>query len=74
MTRYEMFLMGGSAALLLAVIMFFSAATKDMPIQKSLAVFVLGAVLLYFADSYSLRGIRLGDIPPVFYRFVMSFF
>lgn len=74
MSRYELFLVGGSAALVLAVVMFFSAATKDMPLQKSLAVFMLGSVLLYFADQHSAHGIQPGDIPGVFATFIKSFF
>ena len=64
----------GSTALALAVVMFFSAATRDMPLRKSLAMFILGSVLLYFADHYSAHGIRPGDIPGVFLRFIKSSF
>ncbi len=74
MSRYEMFLMGGSVTLILAVIMFFSAATKDQPVQKSLAIFLLGAALLFVADSYSGGGIDPGDIPSVFGKFIAGFF
>ncbi len=74
MSRYEMFLMGGSITLVLAVIMFFSAATKDQPVQKSLAIFLLGAGLLYVADGYSGGGIDPGDIPATFIKFVAGLF
>ncbi len=74
MSRYEMFLMGGSITLILAVLMFFSAATKDQPVQKSLAIFLLGAGLLYVADHYSGGGIDPGDIPATFIKFAAGLF
>lgn len=74
MSRYEMFLLGGSAMLMLAVLMFFSAASRDQPIQKSMVAFVFGGVLLYFADINSSNGIYPGDVPSVIYKFALMFF
>lgn len=74
MSHYEMFLLGGSAMIALAVLLFFSAASRDNPVRKALVVFILGGVLLYFADLYSPNGIEPGDIPSVLYKFVLMFF
>lgn len=60
--------------LMLAVLMFFSAGSRDQPIHKSLVAFVLGGVLLYFADLNSSRGIYPGDVPSVIYKFALMFF
>ncbi len=60
--------------IVLAVLLFFSAATQDQPVQKSLAIFLLGGVLLYFADVNSSQGLIPGDIPGVFIKFVKTMF
>jgi len=74
MTHYEMFLMGGSALLALSVLMFFTAASQDMPLQKSIAIFALAAGLLLLADKSSHGGLNPADIPHVFNKFILSFF
>ena len=71
MSRYEMFLLGGSTMFVFALLLFFSAATQDKPVQKSLAFFVLGGVLMYMADVNSAHGLVPGDIPGVFYKLVL---
>ncbi len=73
MSRYDMFLMGKHSPCIGGRDVF-SAATRDMLLRKSLAMFILGSVLLYFADHYSAHGIRPGDIPGVFLRFIKSSF
>ncbi len=60
--------------LVLALLMFFSAASRDRPIQKSMVTFVLGGALLYFADKASSNGIYPGDVPAVIYKFALMFF
>ena len=74
MSRYEMFLLGGSSMIVLAVLLFFTAATQDQPVQKSLAIFLLGGVMFYFADSYSASGLVPGDIPATFIKFLKTLF
>jgi len=74
MSQYELFLLGGSSMIVLAVLLFFTAATQDQPIQKSLAIFLLGGVLLYFADINSSHGLVPSDIPGVFIKFVQTMF
>jgi hypothetical protein len=60
--------------LVLAVLFLFSAGAHDAPMRKSMAFFMLGAGLLYFADKYSSSGIVPGDIPGVFIKLVTMFF
>lgn len=74
MSDYEMLLLGGSSMITFAVLLLFTAGTNDQPLQKSMAVFLLGGVLLYFADGKSASGLEPGDIPEVFTKFVLSFF
>ena len=74
MSKYELFLLGGSSMLVLAVIFLFSAGAHDAPMRKSMAFFMLGAGLLYFADKYSSSGIVPDDIPGVFIKLVTMFF
>ena len=69
-----MFLLGGSSLIAFAVILLFSAGTQDKPLQKSMAVFLLGGVLLYFADANSAHGLVPGDIPGVLKKFILMFF
>jgi len=73
MSKYEMFLLGGSSMLVFAVLLLFSAGAHDQPLRKSMAFFLLGAGLLYMADKYSSSGIVFGDIPGVFIKLVSTF-
>ncbi len=73
MSKYEMFLLGGSSMLVFAVLLLFSAGAHDQPLRKSMAFFLLGAGLLYMADRYSSSGIVFGDIPGVFIKLVSTF-
>jgi len=57
-----------------AVLLLFSAGAHDKPLRKSMAFFLLGAGLLYMADTYSSGGIDAGDIPGTFIKFVTMFF
>lgn len=74
MSRYELFLLGGSSMTILAVLLFFTAATQDRPVQKSLAIFILGGVMFYFADANSAHGLVPGDIPAAFLKFIKTLF
>ena len=60
--------------LVFAVILLFSAGAHDKPLRKSMAFFLLGAALMYFADKFSSSGLAPGDIPDVFLKFVTMFF
>ena len=74
MSKYEMFLIGGSSMVVFAVLFLFSAGAHDQPMRKSMAFFLLGAGLLYMADKYSSSGIVFSDIPSVLVKFVTMFF
>ena len=74
MSKYEIFLIGGSSMVVFAGLLLFSAGANDQPLRKSMAFFLLGAGLLYMADKYSSSGIAAGDIPSVFIKFVTMFF
>lgn len=73
MSKYEMFLLGGSSMVVFAVLLLFSAGAHDQPLRKSMAFFLLGAGLLYMADKYSSSGIVPADIPGVFIKLVTMF-
>ncbi|PCJ75784.1 MAG: hypothetical protein COA53_04800 [Rhodobacteraceae bacterium] len=74
MSKYEMFLIGGSSMAVFAVLLLFSAGAHDQPLRKSMAFSLLAAGLLYMADRYSPGGINPGDIPGTFIKFVRMFF
>ena len=74
MSKYELFLLGGSSMLVFAALLLFSAGAHDKPLVKSAAFFMLGTGLLYVADRYSSSGIVPGDIPSVFIKFITMFF
>ena len=74
MSDYEMLLLAGSSMIVFSVLLLFTAGTSDQPLQKSMAFFLLGGVLLYFADRTSASGLDPSDIPEVFVSFVLSFF
>ena len=74
MSRYEMFLIGGTSMLVFALLLLFSAGSHDKPIRKSMAFFLLGSGLMYFADKFSGQGLAPGDIPGAFLKLVTMFF
>ena len=74
MSKYEIFLIGGSSMVVFAGLLLFSAGAHDQPLRKSMAFFLLGSGLLYMADRYSSSGIVAGDIPGAFIKFVTMFF
>lgn len=57
-----------------ALLLLFSAGAHEQPLRKSMAFFLLAAVLFYFADKNSSSGIVPGDIPGVFIKLVSMFF
>jgi len=73
-SKYEMFLLGGSSMAVFAILLLFSAGAHDQPLRKSMAFFLLGAGLLYMADVNSSGGIVFSDVPGVFVKFVTMFF
>ena len=74
MSKYEMFLLGGSSMVVFAILLLFSTGAHGQPLRKSMAFFLLGAGLLYMADKYSSSGIDAGDIPGVFLKSITMFF
>jgi hypothetical protein len=74
MSKYEMFLLGGSSMVVFAILLLFSAGARDQPLRKSMAFFLLGAGLLYMADKYSSSGIVFADIPSAFIKLISMFF
>ena len=74
MSDYEMLLLGGVSMMAFAVLLFFSAGRNDEPLRKSMAMFFLGGLLLYFADRNAVSGLDPGDIPEVFVKLILSFF
>jgi len=73
-SKYEMFLIGGSSMVAFAVLLLFSAGAHDKPLRKSMAFFLLGAGLLYMADKYSSGGINAGDLPGAIVNLATLFF
>lgn len=57
-----------------AVLLLFSAGARDQPLRKSMAFFLLGGGMLYFADQASSSGLVPGDIPGVFIKLVTMAF
>lgn len=74
MSEYEMLLLGGSGMIVFAVVMFFSAGATDKPLAKSLIIFFLGGITLFFADAASFDGINPGDIGGAFAKMIKMFF
>ncbi len=70
MSNYEVLLLGGSAVLVVACFMFFSAAWQDGSVKKGLLAFVLSGILLAAADANSGGGINPADIPESFVKLV----
>lgn len=70
MSNYDMLLLGGSAVLVIALFITFSAAWQEGSVKKGLMAFVLSGVLLAAADANSGGGINPGDIPDSFVKLV----
>ncbi len=70
MSNYEVLLLGGSAVLVVALFMTFSAAWQDGSTKKGLLAFMFSGVLLVAADANSGGGINPEDIPDSFVKLV----
>jgi len=73
MSNYEVLLLTGTGAIILAVLLFFSAATRDEPIGKGLILFLGAGVVLYFANQQSGGGMSPNDIPMALSKLISQF-